>query len=191
MDNHQHYRKEYLLKDGQQLIIRTPELEDAEALINLMKAVDGESKFLAREPDEFNFTVEQERDFIESYMTNQNSRFLIAELDGRLVGNCSFGVILNNKRYLHRAGLGIAVLKAYWGKGIGRIMIEECIAWCKEHGIEQIELEVVTDNERAISMYKSFGFQVCGRKNHALKYSDGTYADEYSMVLFLDDVKSK
>jgi len=36
------YRKEHLLKDGQQLIIRTPELEDAEDLINLMKALDSE-----------------------------------------------------------------------------------------------------------------------------------------------------
>ncbi|SCN23581.1 hypothetical protein N3C_1374 [Clostridium sp. N3C] len=40
-DSNKHYRKEYLLKDGQQLIIRTPELEDAQAFINLMKAIDG------------------------------------------------------------------------------------------------------------------------------------------------------
>lgn len=51
------YRKEHLLKDGQQLIIRTPELEDAEDLINLMKALDSETKFLAREADEYSMIL--------------------------------------------------------------------------------------------------------------------------------------
>lgn len=56
-NSNNHYRKEYLLKDGQQLIMRTPDLEDAEALVDLMKTLDSETKFLAREPDEFSFTV--------------------------------------------------------------------------------------------------------------------------------------
>lgn len=184
-NSNNHYRKEYLLKDGQQLIMRTPDLEDAEALVDLMKTLDSETKFLAREPDEFSFTVEQEREFIKNNTTNENSCFLIVELSGRIVGNCSTGRILNNKRYIHRAGMGLAVLKAYWGKGIGKIMMQECISWCKNNGIEQLELEVVTDNHAAISLYKSFGFEVCGTKKHALKYSDGTYADEFNMVLFL------
>ena len=37
-------------------------------------------------------------------------------------------------------------------------------------------------------MYKNFGFQVYGTKKHALKYADGTYADEYYMILFLNSV---
>lgn len=52
------YRNEYELKDGQKFIVRTPEIGDEEGLINLMQAVDGETKFLAREPGEFNFTLE-------------------------------------------------------------------------------------------------------------------------------------
>lgn len=198
MGNHQknecfneHYRKEYLLKDGQQLVIRIPELDDAQGLINQMQAVDGETKFLARESDEFNFTVEQEREFIKNHMNDENSCFLIAELGGRIIANCSVGLILNKKRYLHRAAMGIAVLKAYWSKGIGKIMMQECINWCKENGVEQLELEVVTQNDRAVSMYKSFGFEIYGTKKHALKYSDGTYADEYHMILFLDSIKAE
>jgi hypothetical protein len=34
-------------------------------------------------------------------------------------------------------------------------------------------------------MYKKFGFQIQGIKKHALKYGDGTYADEFHMILFL------
>lgn len=193
MDNHQNYqdskklyRKEYLLKDGQQLIARIPEPEDAEGLINQMQTVDSETKFLARESDEFSLTVEQEREFIKNRTKDENVSFLIGELDGRIIANCSVGIIDNKKRYLHRAGMGIAVSKDYWNKGIGKIMMQECINWCKEKHVEQLELEVVTENIRAVSMYKSFGFEIYGTKKHALKYGDGTYADEYSMILFLD-----
>ncbi|WP_019230144.1 GNAT family N-acetyltransferase [Sedimentibacter sp. B4] len=196
MDNHQNYqvskelyKKEYLLKDGQKLIVRIPEPGDAESLISQMQTVDSETKFLSREPDEFNLTVEQEREFIKNCTNDENVRFLIGELDGKIIANCSVGLIQNKRRYLHRAGMGIAVLKDYWNKGIGIIMMQECINWCKEKGVEQLELEVVTENNRAISMYKSLGFEIYGTKKHALKYDDGTYADEYIMTLFLNNIK--
>ena len=195
MGNHQNnvgskelYRKEYLLKDDQQLIVRIPELGDAQGLINQMQAVDRETKFLARESDEFNFTVEQEREFIKNCTRDENTRFIIGEVEGRIIGNCSASLIQNKKRYLHRAAMGIAVVKDYWNKGIGKIMMQECIDWCKEKGVEQLELEVVTQNNHAISMYKNFGFEIYGTMKHALKYSDETYADEYNMILFLKNI---
>lgn len=52
----------------------------------------------------------------------------------------------------------------------------------KEHGITQIELDVVKNNDRALKMYQNFGFEIIGTKEHALKYQDGTYADEYLMI---------
>ncbi len=183
------YRNEYELKDGQKLIVRNPETGDEQGLIGQMKAVDCETKFLAREPGEFNFTLEQEREFIMNSMKDENGNFLIGKIDDRIIATCSVGVVQNKKRYLHRAAMGIAVSKDYWNKGIGKIMMQECIKWCKEKGVEQLELEVVTQNNRAFSMYESFGFQTYGTKKHALKYGDGTYGDEYYMILFLNGIK--
>ena len=48
-------------------------------------------------------------------------------------------------------------------------------------------LEVVETNQRAIDFYKSFGFETVGTIPHGMKYSDGTYADEHTMVMFLVD----
>jgi RimJ/RimL family protein N-acetyltransferase len=180
------YQEKYDLKDGRQLVVRMPKVRDAQALIDYMKEVDCETRFLAREPGEFGFTVEQEENFISRLTTDDSKQFLIAEVEGQIVANCSVGLITNNRRYLHRAGLGISVKQDYWGVGIGRVMMNECIAWCKVNGVEQLELEVVTVNERALGMYKSLGFEIYGTKKHALKYSDGTYADEYFMILLLD-----
>lgn len=53
---------------------------------------------------------------------------------------------------------------------------------CKEHGVTQIELDVVKNNERALKMYQGFGFKIVGTKENALRYQDGTYADEYLMI---------
>lgn len=182
------YKNNYILKDGQKLIVRTPEEGDAQNLIKLIHTVDSETRFLAREPREFNLTLEQEKEFIRDNMNNENGCFLIAELDGEIIANCSVGLVLNNKRYLHRAAMGIVVRKDYWNRGIGKNLMQECIKWCKEKDVEQLELEVVTQNNRAISMYKNFGFEIYGTKKHALKYEDGTYADEYFMILFLNDI---
>lgn len=188
MGNHQN-KNEYELKDGQKLILRNPKLGDEQGLINQMKLVDSETKFLAREPGEFNFTLEQERAFINNSLNNENNLFLIGEIDDKIIANCSVGIISNNKRYLHRASMGIAICKDYWNKGIGNKMMHECIKWCEEKGIEQLELEVITQNDRAVSMYQNFGFQIYGTKKSALKYADGTYADEYFMIVFLNDTK--
>lgn len=183
------YKNEYTLKDGQKLVIRTPDEGDTQGLIDLIAAVDCESKFLAREPGEFNFTPEQEREFIRNSVNSEDSIFLVAETNGRIVGNCSVGIVMSNKRYLHRAEMGIVVIRDHWSMGIGKNLMQECINWCKKRGIEQLELEVVTQNDRAISMYQKFGFEIYGTKKHALKYADGTYADEYFMCLFLNDIK--
>jgi RimJ/RimL family protein N-acetyltransferase len=183
------YKNEYILKDGQKLVIRTSEEGDAQGLINHMQAVDCETKFLSREPGEFNFTLEQEIEFIRNSIVDENSRLLIGEIDGRIIANCSVGIVINNKRFLHRAAMGIAIRKDYWNRGIGKRMMQECIKWCKEKGVEQLELEVVTQNNSAISMYQNFGFEIYGTKKHALKYADGSYADEYFMILFLNDIK--
>ena len=48
--------------------------------------------------------------------------------------------------------------------------------------VEQLELEVVTENRRAISLYQKMGFRICGTLPDNMKYKDGTYADVYWMM---------
>ena len=80
------------------------------------------------------------------------------------------------------------LLKDFCNLGIGGRMMQECIKWCEEHGVSQIELDVVKSNDIAIKMYESFGFEIIGTIENALKYQDNTYADEYLMVKKLNKV---
>ena len=173
---------DYMLKNGISVVIRPPCVEDAAALIRLFTLADAQTPFLARNPGEFRYTVEEEQQVISNALIAQDSAWFVAEYEGEIVGQCSVGLIRRNQRYRHRADVAFVLLKSHWNLGIGGRMMLECLNWCRERSIEQLELTVVSGNERALSMYKSFGFEITGTKPNALKYPDGAYADEYFMV---------
>ena len=176
---------EYPLKNGKTVTLRVPAPEDAAELLQIIAAADTQTRFLARNPGELSFTVEQEAEMIRAMQSNPNHQWFVAEYQGKLVGNCSAGLVSAGQRFRHRAGVAFALLQEYWGLGIGGKMMEHCLAWCRAHNCRQVELDVVAGNNRALSMYKSFGFQSWGAKPQALRYPDGSCADEYYMVKFL------
>lgn len=177
---------EYRLKNGEVLTVRPPTPADAAELVNLMVTIDGQTRFLARNPGEFerSFSVEREAALIRSMEENPNLQWYVAEYQGRLVGNCSALVPSPGERFRHRGSVAFSILQEFWGMGIGGKLMEACLAWCRTHGCEQVELDVVAGNSRALQMYESFGFTVTGTRLRALKYLDGSYADEYVMVKF-------
>lgn len=89
------------------------------------------------------------------------------------------------RRLKHRVSLGIVLYLEYTGLGIGKIMIEEVCSIAKEVGIEQIELEVATNNRNAISLYKKMGFEKIATLPNSMKYNDGTYSDVDFMIKYL------
>jgi len=177
---------EYTLKNGTTVIIRPPKVEDAEGLISLIRTADTETLFLARNPGEFQVTVDKEKRIITDVLEDSDRTWFVAEYEGKVIGQCSVGLVLSYKRYRHRAGVAFVLLKEYCDFGIGGKMMEECLKWCKEHNIKQVELDVISNNERAIKMYKGFGFNIVGTIPNALHYENDTYVDEYLMVKSLE-----
>lgn len=171
--------------NGHTLVLRSAEREDAEILIPYLKRVCGETRFLSREPDECReLTIEDEEKFIDRHIYNDKACLILAELDGVYIGNASFDVAGGSRRCFHRAEIGIALYLDYTGMGIGKklfALILETIIAC---GFESAELRVIGGNERAIHMYESFGFAEIGRIPKAIKYDDGTYADD--IIMFKD-----
>ena len=167
--------------NGHELLLRNAKEDDAQMLISGLKLMCGETPFLAKEPEEITLTLEEEIEFIRMQNGSEGNLFLIGFWDGVYVGNCSFmGMsMLRNK---HRVSMGIALQQKYSGNGIGTKMVETLLAVAKEKGIEQMELEVVTTNERAIHLYKKMGFEVFGTLPNNMKYIDGSYANVYWMM---------
>lgn len=170
--------------NGRELLIREPVEDDAEAMVNGMKTVCGETDFLARGAEEVDFTVEGEREFIRGVRNSGTDIMLLAFADGEYAGNCSLmGSPLSRAR--HRRTLGIALSGEFTGMGIGTVMLEQLLKAAKESGVEQVELEVVAENEPATALYKKFGFEAYGRLPQLMKYPDGHYADGILMIKML------
>ena len=97
-------------------------------------------------------------------------------------GNFDIHPVSTVVRYAHRAELGIALLKAYWGSGLASALMTIMLREAKVLRYEQVELEVLAENARAVSLYQKFGFVQTGTLPHFYKYRDGRYADAHYMV---------
>ena len=82
----------------------------------------------------------------------------------------------------HCGSLGMGVMPSFRAQGIGRGLLQACIAKAQSKGITRIVLEVRADNERAIGLYKTLGFQQEAVKRNAMRF-DGVYFDALQMCL--------
>ncbi len=176
--------EEYEL-NGKKIVFRSASEDDADMLINYLKTVTGETRFLMCESDEVKFTEEGEIKFIRKNNDSENALLILAFVDGEYAGNCSFAGKESSRREKHRAGIGIALFQKFTGFGLGRLMLKRLLQQIKEQGFEQAELTVVGGNDRAYHLYESLGFKECGRIPNANKYDDGTYSDDIIMVMSL------
>ena len=118
----------------------------------------------------------------EKWNASENDLALVCFVDGKLAGNCQI-VFYDRKKTRHRAGIGIALTKEYWGLGIGTALLQELIDAAKARPeTRQIELEFVEGNSRARALYEKMGFRITGVRPNAVRLKDGTFVNEYMMV---------
>lgn len=129
--------------------------------------------------------------------------FLVGEEDGKVVGYILIGLktpsLLSRLERRTRLLFGLergeedpdlhighvmnlAVDPSYRGRGLGAELLQAGLAYLKGLGARQVELEVRTENEPAIRLYRRFGFTIDRLISHY--YSDGD--DAYLMRKSLD-----
>lgn len=169
--------------DGKKIVLRSARSDEAQMLLDYLKTVTNETRFLMCEADEIKDTPKEEEQFINKHNEAEDAFLILAFVDGVYAGNCSFESQEGSRRTSHRAGIGIALFQKYTGFGLGRLMLKRLLKEIKDLGFEQAELTVVGGNNRAYHLYKSLGFKECGRIPHANKYDDGSYDEDIIMVL--------
>lgn len=179
------FYREVLLAYGEKILLRSLEKQDAGAAIFCLRKVSAETEFLMREVSECGMTIAQEEEII-ARKAEEPCEMLLGVFAGeRLIGMAGLNRCGRFARVRHRASIGVLLVKAHWGKGIGKAMMQALIDAARQAGYEQLELDVVDNNERALALYRSFGFEVVGRLPKAMKYSDGRYADLIIMACAL------
>ncbi len=170
------------LNYGSLVIIREANKTDAVKMIKYIDEISHESDNLTFGEGEFGLNYEQEEIFITNISRQNNSLMIIAEENGKIIGNLTF-IGGKRPRTAHSGEFGISVLRDYWRKGLGTELIKYLIDWSKETEIvRKINLRVRTDNSNAISLYEKMGFVIEGKITREMKI-EGEFIDAFYMGL--------
>ena len=151
------------LRNGTQCCLRSGTEADAQAVIDNFNLTHGETDYLLSYPDENSFNVEQEGKFLKEKAESKNEVEILAVVNQTVVGTAGVDAVGTKFKLRHRAEFGVSVAEEYWGLGIGGALLDACVECARAAGFAQLELDVVADNSRAISMYRKAGFVEFGR----------------------------
>jgi ribosomal-protein-alanine N-acetyltransferase len=123
--------------------------------------------------------------FYESLLAELPEAFLVAEINGKLVGYimCKIEYGFSNFKKLGFVKKGhvvsVAVLEEHRKKGIGRALVEEAIGGAKIKKADELYLEVRCSNNEAVRLYEKIGFII--KQRIKAYYRDGE--DAYLMAI--------
>ena len=103
----------------------------------------------------------------------------VAVVDGQVVGMAGLHVAAGKRR--HTGSIGMMVHDQFQGRGIGRELLEALLHIADNFvGLTASSSRSIPDNERAIRLYESCGFEHEGRKRKAV-WRHGEHQDVLMM----------
>lgn len=176
--------RDVVLSDGERVRLRPGAPEDAAPILDMLNVVCREREFLLT--DLFNFTPEEERAFLSGFQPAESLLLMAEAAGGRLVACADAqrdrgGTAAKTR---HVAWIGIALARDYRGRGLGRALIGQFIAWGRTAGIHYLGANVFASNARSLALFRRMGFRECGRQRDAVCI-DGRYVDlvEHAILL--------
>ncbi len=159
------------------IVIEKASPMDAAAMLEYLRQIGGETDNLTFGAEGLPFTVEEEAAHIKQAENSCDEIMLVAKDNGRIVGDA--GLSRLPRRMQHRGDLGIAVLRAYWNKGVGHLLLDAIIRFARENSFDGIDLQVRSDNASAIHLYEKFGFQKLGTHESFFKIGNEDIPFDY------------
>jgi len=164
------------------LKIRTARPSDCDAIWAILEPV-------IRAGETYTLPRDMNREEALNYWLSNNHETFVAEDDGQdgrqIVG--SYYLRPNQKGGgSHVANCGYMTAASAYGKGVARAMCAHSLNHAKNRGFRAMQFNfVVSTNERAVLLWKSFGFEVVGRLPEAFLHPAAGYTDAYVMYRFL------
>lgn len=167
--------------DNLDVVVRYPMNGDAKAMCNYINVLSKEKTYITWQgeklklEDEEKYLIKQ----LENIKNNETAQLLLF-VNEELTGISS--VDLGSKVHSHIGTFGISILKEYRGKGLGKLLMKHVLEEALKNltKLKIITLEVFAENEKAIIMYKNFGFIEYGRLPNGNKYK-GKLVDDILM----------
>ena len=171
--------------DGAEVEVRVAESDDAQAIQDLWRDMLAEDIWFIETLEEHVTEVNRFRTELMKLLAQPHCNVWCAELRGYVVGVVR---LLGGQmaRTRHVASLDIFLAEDVRGQALGRRLMEVLIAYAQRDRIlHRLELSVFVDNEAAVRLYESLGFEHEGTRKHAIRESDGRFRDALNMVLWV------
>ena len=164
------------------ILIDTATDKDAFAVVEMYKRVLKEDRWFMTYFDEFTGNEEWQAKVIREWNAESNSRFLVARVNGTVVGAISI-TGGNKDRTKHVGLIEVYVDRPARGLGVGRALMDAAIVWSESNPIlHKLALHVFEDNARAVNLYTQLGFRIEGRLEGEFQEQDGTMRNDLVMA---------
>ena len=147
------YPKSFQLRDGTSVTIRPMVSSDEKGLLSFFRAIPPEDRLFLKDDV-------SKAEVISTWCRNLDyERILpiVSEAKGGLVADAT----LHRRQtgwMRHVARVRVVIAPAYRGKGLGTVLINELIAIAEETDLEKMEVELMVDQDTAISAFRSLNF---------------------------------
>ena len=170
-----------------ELLIREAETQDALDLIALLDQIGHESSFTSLDENGIAMSESEMELFIDQQAQSENQITLLAFLNDELVGVVNITAD-QRPRVRHIGDVFLGIKKAYWGNGLGSILMEEAIEWAQSSGsIRRLQLTVQKRNTAAVHLYEKMGFSIEGLQERGACIEGGEFLDVYLMGQLIDE----
>ena len=168
------------------LLIREAEISDASEVIALLDQIGQESNFTSLDENGIAMSESEMQRFINKQAQSDNQITLLAYLNEELAGVINITAD-QRPRVRHIGDIFLGIKKAYWGNGLGSILMEEAIEWAESSGvIRRLQLTVQKRNLAAIHLYEKMGFITEGLQERGVCIERGEFLDVYLMGKLID-----
>lgn len=112
----------------------------------------------------------------------EGTYWLVACVEQEVIGHLGLHTFPNHPRRRHIGQIGMAVRDDWQGHGVGTALMEAAVEMAEKWlNLRRLELEVYTDNEPALHLYRKFEFVLEGTLVQAA-FRDGRFVDVYTMA---------
>jgi RimJ/RimL family protein N-acetyltransferase len=153
--------------------------DDAEAFAAVVADVAAEDRWIGTEPP---VDVSAFAERVRRMLAGGDVLWVLEDEEGRVVGTLG----LHATRAAGVMSVGMCIVEPFRGRGGGRAFIEAALAHARQSPLHKLELEAWPDNERAIALYRSAGFEVEGERRSHYRRRDGSLRSSVLMGLLLE-----
>ncbi|EIW14723.1 acetyltransferase, GNAT family [Lactiplantibacillus pentosus KCA1] len=164
--------------------VRPAEVTDAAQLLALLAQLGRESNTFTVDDGIEELSETDEAEQIERISGTTTNVIFVAVLGERLIGVST--VQASTDFSAAQGEVGVAVLKEFWGMGLGTALVEEILDWARNYSsLERLVLTVQLRNTRAAKLYQHLGFENCTATSYQVVDPTGQRVAAIDMSLWV------